>query len=145
MRYIKKIGTAIAEAQIPPYRGRNFYTSNGYLPYTGTLPLSRLDVIDGAVVELPEPPPSAEWASKELFIGALYQLVDPSALTAVMSDAAALKDAVAGMALLTTDAAPGGQIDLLDSRVTQWLTLAGVTLEQVRAAMAELAAEEVRP
>ena len=40
------------------------------------------------------------------------------------------------MALLSSDAAPDGRINLADERVAEWLPLVGVTLEQVREALA---------
>ena len=50
---------------------------------------------------------------------------------------------IAGLALLTSDAAPGGQIDLMDPRVPVWLAAFGLTLEAVRAKMDELAEAQV--
>ncbi len=58
MRYIKQVDGRIIE-----YSGRTmrpaYYRENGWLGYTGHLPLGRLDIVDGAVVErpAPEPPP----------------------------------------------------------------------------------------
>jgi hypothetical protein len=82
MRYIRKINGYVEESPIPPYRGAEYYAAAGYLPYTGTLPLSRLDVVDGAVVELPEPEPTEEWVGKEAFINALYALLPADQLAA---------------------------------------------------------------
>ena len=86
--------------------------------------------------EVSEPArPVTEWVNKESFINALYLLVPASALAAVLADPEQTKAAVAGLALLSTDAAPGGMINLRDERVAGFLALAGLTLDQVRAAM----------
>ena len=50
----------------------------------------------------------------------------------------ALKAGIAGLALLTTNAAPGGMIDLKDSRVAEFAGLLGVTVAQIKAQMVEL-------
>lgn len=110
-------------------------TAAGWIAYDGILPTSRLSIADGAVVELPEPPATTEWVSKEAFVAALSALVDAATLQASIADAAALKTGVMGLALLTTDAAPGGVINLLDSRVEPWLATYGLTLDQVRLQM----------
>lgn len=55
MRYIKKIDDNIVEYTGPALGGDKWYIELGYLPYSGSLPVSRLDIVDGAVVELPEP------------------------------------------------------------------------------------------
>lgn len=85
---------------------------------------------------------SSEWVNKELFLSALYALVPAEQLAAKLQDPAAFKAGIMGLALLTTDAAPDGKIDLLDSRVPEWLGVFDLTLEQVRAKMSELEAEE---
>ena len=46
-----------------------------------------------------------------------------------------MKPALAGLALLSSDAAPGGMIDLLDERVSEWLALVSLTLDDVRNAL----------
>lgn len=76
-----------------------------------------------------------DWADKERLIGAVYALISASTIAAVMTTPAALKDAIAGLALLSTGAAPDGMLNLSDPRVSQWLALAGLTLEQVKAKM----------
>lgn len=81
-----------------------------------------------------------EWVNKELFVNAVYALVPAEAIPAALSDAETAKAAIAGMALLTTDAAPGNQIDISDPRVAQWLAVSGVTVELVKMKMEELAA-----
>ena len=85
---------------------------------------------------------TSEWVSKEAFLSALYALVSAEQLAAKLQDPAAFKAGIMGLALLTTDAAPGGKIDLLDSRVPEWLAVFDLTLDQVREKMAELEAEE---
>lgn len=137
MRYIRKINAALEESPVPPYRGAAWYAERGYLCYGGALPLLRLDIIDGVVVELPEPKQTTEWVSKEAFIGALYALVPAEQLTAALQEPENFKQGVAGLALLTTDAAPGGLINLLDPRVPAWLAVFGLTAEAVREKMTE--------
>ena len=53
MRYIRKINGYVEESPIPPYRGAKYYAAHGYLRSDSTLPLSRLDIADGEIVELP--------------------------------------------------------------------------------------------
>lgn len=81
---------------------------------------------------------SGDWADKERLITAAYALIPVEAIAVVMTTPAALKDAIAGLALLTTGAAPDGMVNLADPRVSQWLALAGLTLEQVKSKMAEV-------
>ena len=90
----------------------------------------------------PQPQTSSEWVNKEQFLDALYALVPAEQLAAKLQDPTAFKAGIMGLALLTTNAAPGGMIDLLDSRVPEWLGVFDLTLEQVRAKMSELEAEE---
>ena len=52
MRYLRKNNDTMEEAPASPFRGMSYYNSNGYLAYSGTLPLSRLDIADNAIVEL---------------------------------------------------------------------------------------------
>lgn len=139
MRYIRKINGYVEESPIPPYRGAEYYAARGYLRSDSTLPLSRLDIVDGEIIELPEPEPTEEWVDKEAFINALYALIPAEYLTAALQDPEAFKQGIAGLALLTTDAAPGGQIDLMDPRVPAWLAAFDLTLEAVRAKMEESA------
>lgn len=94
--------------------------------------------IDWTAEPEPEPEPAEDWADKELFIGALYALVPAATVAAVMQSPDALKAGIAGLALLTTNAAPGGMIDLKDSRVSDFAGLLGVTVAQIKAQMAEL-------
>lgn len=91
-------------------------------------------------VEPPTPEPDTrEWVNKELFVNAVYALVPAEAIPAALSDAETAKAAIAGMALLATDAAPGNQIDISDPRVAEWLAVSGVTVELVKMKMEELA------
>ena len=60
MRYIRKINGYVEESPIPPYRGAEYYAAHGYLRSDSTLPLSRLDIVDGEIIELPEPGPTVE-------------------------------------------------------------------------------------
>ena len=134
MRYIRKINDCVAE-YCGPAMGDTWYVENGYIGYSGNLPLSRLDVVDGVVIELPEPEPNSEWVPISSVIEALYALIPAEQVAAVLQNAEALKPALAGLALLSSDAAPGGMIDLLDARVAEWLALVNLTLDQVRSAM----------
>lgn len=54
MRYIKKIDNTVIEYIGASLGGDKWYIDLGYLPYSGSLPVSRLDIVGGAVVELPE-------------------------------------------------------------------------------------------
>lgn len=65
MRYIRKINGYVEESPIPPYRGAEYYAAHGYLRCDSTLPLSRLDIVDGEIVELPDPGPTAEQIAYE--------------------------------------------------------------------------------
>lgn len=65
MRYIRKINGYVEESPIPPYRGEEYYAANGYLRCDSTLPLSRLDIVDGEIIELPDPGPTVEQIAYE--------------------------------------------------------------------------------
>lgn len=65
MRYIRKINGYVEESPIPPYRGAEYYAANGYLSCDSTLPISRLDIVDGEIIELPDPGPTAEQIAYE--------------------------------------------------------------------------------
>lgn len=65
MRYIRKINGYVEESPIPPYRGEEYYAANGYLRCDSTLPISRLDIVDGEIVELPDPGPTVEQIAYE--------------------------------------------------------------------------------
>lgn len=92
-------------------------------------------------IELPAPDPG-EWVNISDFVGALYELVPAETVAGVLQNPTSLKPAIAGMALLSSDAAPDGRINLADERVAEWLPLVGVTLEQVREALAANAGAE---
>ena len=85
----------------------------------------------------PRPETTSEWVNKEQFLDALYALVPAEQLAAKLQDPESFKAGIMGLALLTTNAAPGGMIDLLDSRVPAWLEVFGLTLDQVREKMNE--------
>lgn len=55
MRYIKKENGRLIEYIGPSLGGPNWYLNAGWYSYTGNLPLSRLDIQNKVVVELPEP------------------------------------------------------------------------------------------
>lgn len=133
--YIRK-ENGMVTAYTGPSLGRTVMLEAGWILYTGALPTSRLDIVDGAVIELPEPEPVSEWVPISAFIGALYALIPAEQVAAVMQNEAALKPALAGLALLSSDAAPGGMLNLLDPRVAEWLALVDLTLDQVREQMA---------
>lgn len=65
MRYIRKINGYVEESPIPPYRGEEYYAANGYLRCDSTLPLSRLDIVNGEIIELPDPGPTVEQIAYE--------------------------------------------------------------------------------
>lgn len=65
MRYIRKINGYVEESPIPPYRGAEYYAAHGYLRSDSTLPLSRLDIVDGEIIELPDPGPTVEQIAYE--------------------------------------------------------------------------------
>lgn len=54
MRYIKKIDNTVVEYIGPALGAEKWYAEKGWLPYGGNLPVTRLDVTDGMIVELPE-------------------------------------------------------------------------------------------
>ena len=132
--YIRK-ENGMVTAYTGPSLGRTAMLNAGWILYSGELPASRLDVVNGAVVELPEPEPTSEWVPISAFIGALYALIPAEQVAAVMQNQDALKPALAGLALLSSDETPGGMLNLLDPRVAEWLALVNLTLDQVREEM----------
>lgn len=64
MRYFKKQDEQIIEYSGVALGGEQWYINLGWLPYDTTLPLSRLDIIDGEIIELPEPDPAPQTISK---------------------------------------------------------------------------------
>lgn len=79
-----------------------------------------------------------EWVDKEVFVNAVYSLVPAEVIPAVLADPKTAKSAIANMVLLTTAAAPGNMVDIADPRVTQWLSISGVTVDEVKQKMEEL-------
>ena len=141
MRYIRKINGYVEESPIPPYRGAEYYAAHGYLRSDSTLPLSRLDIVDGEIVELPAPEPTEEWVGKEAFINALYALLPADQLAAALQKAETFKQGIAGLALLTSDAAPGGQINF-SPLVENYPGLPGVSGLQLSEALTRQAEEQ---
>lgn len=80
-----------------------------------------------------------EWVDKELFVNAVYELVPAEAIPTALAEAETAKAAIAGIGLFATGAAPGNSIDISDPRVEQWLGISGVTVEDVKVKMRELA------
>ena len=62
--YVKK-ENGIVIAWNGPSLGRTAMLESGWILYTGTLPTSRLDIVDGAVIELPDPGPAPEQIAYE--------------------------------------------------------------------------------
>ena len=101
MRYIRKINGYVEESPIPPYRGAEYYAAHGYLRSDSTLPLSRLDIVDGGIVELPEPGPTVEQVAA--------QTRDELTLRAAML-AIPLEDDTTALAPLSARSGPPGRI-----------------------------------
>ena len=79
-----------------------------------------------------------EWVDKEVFVNAVYSLVPAEAIQAALANAETAKEAIAGIGLFATGAAPGNSIDISDPRVAQWLSISGITVQQVKDKMAEI-------
>ena len=79
-----------------------------------------------------------EWVDKELFVNAAYSLIPDEVIPQVLADATIAKSAIKDIVLLTTAAAPGNMIDVDDPRVAQWLSISGITVEDVKRKMEEL-------
>lgn len=111
----------------------------GWIRHEGDEPVERLVIEpDGTVTVLPEfPVEPHEWVDTEELVSALYTVIPPAKVAEVLQQPEACKSAVAGMALLTSKAAPGC-VDLCDPRVAAFCALAGVTVDQVRAAIAKV-------
>ncbi len=62
MRYIRKRNDIMDEYTGPGMGA--WYAANGYTAYAGALPPARLDIADGAIVELPAPAPEPRVLSK---------------------------------------------------------------------------------
>ncbi len=145
MRYFKLTDGRLAEYS-GPQMGAAWHAAEGWLPYVGTLGTDWLYVDgDGAIAELSaeeyatlHPVVPAEIADKEKFIIAVRALVQPETVSAVMQNIQSLMAAIFSISMLTTGAAPGNDINLLHPEVTNFLTLAGLTLDQVKNKMAEV-------
>ena len=55
MRYVKIENGSVVEYSGPSLGGDRWYTADWWIPYAGELPVSRLSIVDGAVIELPAP------------------------------------------------------------------------------------------
>ena len=146
MRYIKKITQRIGDfdtennfigtetIKIIEYqgyqRGKSWFIQNGWYEYSGVLPVSRLDIVEDTVIELPAPEPTEFWIDTETFINILYVLLSGETISNTINNPDTLKDAIAGLALLSSNAAPG-MVDVFDDRVVSWLSLVNLTVEQV--------------
>lgn len=137
MRYIRK-NNDIIEEYSGPGMGDAWYAANGYIAYTGALPLSRLDLADSVVIELPEPEPTTEIVSKKAVIRVFKGMIAAGDLTAPEM----LKNILGGIADLTTDLAPGDDFDLLNPHVSAWLAPMEMTVDDLRAALAALETPE---
>lgn len=65
MRYLKQTAAGAVEEYAGNPKLNTTMQAAGWLPYAGALPLSRLNIVDGAIVELPEPGPSVEQVAYE--------------------------------------------------------------------------------
>lgn len=95
--------------------------------------------IEPIAPEQPAEPLYHEAADKELFVTAVTALLPAEAIQKTLGNIEALRVAVGGMMLMTTDAAPDNTVFMDDPRTAAWLGTAGVTVEQVKEKMAELA------
>lgn len=139
-RWIKLDGETVTEAPASPRVRRERYEDAGYLAVPAALaglPLSRLGIADGAVIELPEPEATSEIVSKKKVIAVFKAMIAAGELTAPDM----LKNVLGGIADLTTDLAPGDDFDLLNPRVSEWLAPLGMTVDDLRAALAALETE----
>jgi len=133
-------GVATEEAPASPRFRREWYPEHGYFevpPELAHLPLSRLGIDGTAVIELPEPEATTEIVSKKRVIAVFKAMIDAGELTSPEM----LKNILGGIADLTTDLAPGDDFDLLKPRVSEWLAPLGMTVDNLRAALAALDAE----
>ena len=118
-----------------PQRSAMTMALDGYLLYEGNLPAERLSVVDGTIVELPEPPVTEDWQSMSVFIGGLHTLISEDQLMQIMGNPSMLKDFVAGMALLSSDLTQAGEIDMMNPLVIEFASKVGLTVEQIKIAM----------
>ena len=66
MRYVKLVNGSVVE-YIGSQKRPAFYRDNGFIPYEGTLPVSRLNIVGSEIFELPEPGPSVEQVAAATF------------------------------------------------------------------------------
>ena len=95
--------------------------------------------IEPNVPEQPSEPLYHDAADKELFVMAVTALLPAEVIQQTLGNIEALRVAASGMMLMTTGAAPDNTVYLDDPRTYAWLSTAGLTIEQVKAKMAELA------
>ncbi len=140
MRYIKKIteyqneydaegnvtGSTETERVIE-YRGyqmgNSWMSTQEWIGYEGTLPVSRLDIVDGDVVELPELEPAEEWVDKGAFVNAVTALIPEDQRQTV----ALQWQTIWGIAQL-----PGELVNLRDLRIPAFLAGMHLSVDAVR-------------
>lgn len=109
----------------------------GCLLYTGDLDVSRLSIVDGAIVENEAPAVvETEIVSKQLVIAVFDDLISVTDL----SDTTKQKALMKGIAYLTTERAYDDCFNLLDPLVEPTLAALGMTVVDLRAAVAAKAA-----
>jgi len=111
----------------------------GCLLYTGDLDVSRLSIVDGVIIENTAPEVLAsEIVSKQLVIAVFNDLIAATDL----SDTTKLKALMSGIAYLTTERAHDDCFNLLDPLVEPTLVPLGLTVDDLRAAVAAKAAAQ---
>lgn len=147
MRYVIEIGEETIEGYENPvkvladYQGEQmgdaYHAANGIHEIDSSLPIDRLRWYNGALIAAPAHC-CKDWCDKEKFLNALLALVTPDAMGAAMQSPDAMIDLLSGVAMLTTEKAPDGVLNLNDSMVAPWLENFGLTTDQVRAKMCEM-------
>lgn len=128
MRYVKQTAAGAVEEYAGNPKLNSTMLAAGWLPYAGTLPLSRLSIIDGAVVELPEPEPAEEWYPRGVTVQAILSLIPEEQRQAVASS----WETLFYIAQLTDE------VNILDPRVVEFGQGLGITAEMLRTAIAAL-------
>ena len=128
MRYLKQFGDTIVEFQ-EPFPGRGDLLRGGWLEYNGVLPLERIKIEDGAIVELPEPAPTHEWHTKDVFVQAVTALIPEEQRQTVANQ----WQTIWGVAQL-----PGDQVNLLDPRIPAFAAIVDLSMEAIRAKISEM-------